>query len=217
MIQHYKKNHKKALISLLNGYPMNWGDHALVTLVSLEGDKITGVGSLSKNQLHPNREYINIYIHPKERQQDIGELIFKDLLSLSKTKKFQVAISSKNTAAVSFLEKGGFLLARKCYTPQLINTWHDLPADAIRAIYRSRWEIELFFKHINQHLTIKTYFSRSEQGVTNQLILAMIAYLLTFLLQQKTKTRWSHFQVLRRLRAVIFEPYERLLALLIPT
>ena len=100
---------------------------------------------------------------------------------------------------------------------RLVTHRHDLPADAIRAIYRSRWEIELFFKHIKQHLTIKTYFSRSEQGVTNQLILAMIAYLLTFLLQQKTKTRWSHFQVLRRLRALIFEPYERLLALLIPT
>ena len=100
---------------------------------------------------------------------------------------------------------------------RLVTNRHDLPADTISAIYRSRWEIELFFKHIKQHLTIKTYFSRSEQGVTNQLILAMIAYLLTFLLQRKTKTRWSHFQVLRRLRAVLFEPYERLLALLIPT
>lgn len=100
---------------------------------------------------------------------------------------------------------------------RLVTNRHDLSADAISAIYRSQWEIELFFKHIKQHLTIKTYFSRSEQGVTNQLILAMIAYLLTFLLQQTTHTRWSHFQVLRRLRALLFEPYERLLALLRPT
>lgn len=88
MIQPYENDYNKQVVTLLKGYPMKWGDRASITLINIDGDTITGVGSLSKNPLYPNREYINIYVHPKERQQGIGKLIFKDLLSLSKTKKF---------------------------------------------------------------------------------------------------------------------------------
>ncbi|BDP86012.1 hypothetical protein EfmAA610_32220 (plasmid) [Enterococcus faecium] len=49
-------------------------------------------------------------------------------------------------------------------------------------MYHARWQIELFFKHIKQHMTIKTFFSQSEKGVQNQLILTMISALLTFLI-----------------------------------
>ena len=92
-----------------------------------------------------------------------------------------------------------------------------LSAEEISAIYQSRWEIELFFKHMKQHLTIKHYFSQSEEGVTNQVILAMIAYLLTYLMRLKLQTKRSIFQVLRTLRTLLFEPFEQLIVHLVPT
>lgn len=92
----------------------------------------------------------------------------------------------------------------------------DLPAHELAEMYRSRWQIELFFKHIKQHMMIKKFYSTSEQGVTNQLILTMIAYLLTYLMKLKTKTKHSVFQIKRLFRYVLFEPFEILFTRLVP-
>lgn len=100
---------------------------------------------------------------------------------------------------------------------RLVTNRHDLSAEEISHIYQSRWQIELFFKHIKQHLTIKNFFSKTEEGVTNHVILAMIAYLLTALLRQKYKFKQSHFQVLRTIRTLWFEPLSYLLECLHPT
>ncbi|WP_343752874.1 transposase, partial [Alkalibacterium iburiense] len=62
---------------------------------------------------------------------------------------------------------------------RIVTNRMDVSAEEISQMYQSRWQIELFFKHIKQHMTIKTFFSQSEEGVENQLILAMIVYLLT--------------------------------------
>ena len=78
-------------------------------------------------------------------------------------------------------------------------------ATDIGNIYKSRWQIELFFKHIKQHMTITTYFSKSEVGVHNQIILAMIAYLLTLLLKIEINTKKTIFQILRIFRELKFE------------
>jgi len=93
----------------------------------------------------------------------------------------------------------------------------DLSAVEIAQMYESRWQIELFFKHIKQHMTIKKYFSTSESGVINQIYLAMIAYLLSFLMKLQTESKKSIFQIIRHLNYLVFEPFERLLAYLRPT
>lgn len=41
---------------------MNWADKALETIVAVDDERVTGLGSLSKSELHPYREYINIYV-----------------------------------------------------------------------------------------------------------------------------------------------------------
>ncbi len=91
-----------------------------------------------------------------------------------------------------------------------------LPAHELAEIYRSRWQIELFFKHIKQHMTIKKFYSTSEQGVNNQLILTKIAYLLTYLMKLKTKSKHSIFQIKRLFSYVLFEPVEILFTRLVP-
>ena len=119
MIKSYEEKHEKQVYSLLNGYPMNWAGQALETVLAVDGEEVIGIGSISISELHPYREYINVYVQPEKRGNGTGTSIFRELFSLSQTKRFQAATSSKNTAAVSFLEECGFHLARKSYTPQL--------------------------------------------------------------------------------------------------
>lgn len=92
----------------------------------------------------------------------------------------------------------------------------DLPAHKLAEIYRSRWKIELFFKHIKQHMTIKKFYSTTEQGPTNQLFLTMMPYLLTYLMKLKTKSKQSIFQIKRLFRYVLFEPLDILFTRLVP-
>jgi len=67
---------------------------------------------------------------------------------------------------------------------RIITNRMDVSAEEISKMYQSRWQIELFFKPIKQHMTIKNSFSKSEEGVENQVILALIVYLFTDLAHQ---------------------------------
>lgn len=119
MIKSYEEKYNKQVYNFLNGYQMNWAGQALETVLAVDGEEVIGIGSISKSELHPYREYINVYVQPEKRRNGTGTSIFRELFSLSQTKRFQAATSSKNTVAVSFLEECGFHLARKSYTPQL--------------------------------------------------------------------------------------------------
>ncbi|MCF1615228.1 MAG: IS4 family transposase [Staphylococcus equorum] len=105
-------------------------------------------------------------------------------------------------------KKGKFL--------RFVTNRFDVTAQEVADMYKARWQIELFFKHIKQHMTVKTLFSR-EQGVTNQILLAMIASLLTSLVKVATGSKKSPFQIKRLLKHLLFQPFEEWLALLTPT
>ncbi|MFL2101496.1 GNAT family N-acetyltransferase [Desemzia sp. FAM 23991] len=100
-------------------YYLIWGEKASFTLLALEEDRIVGVGSLWNNSIHPYRDYISIYIHPDYRKKGIGKELFDQLFLASNTKKLQITIQSTDQQALDFLNKCGFKLARKCYTPVL--------------------------------------------------------------------------------------------------
>lgn len=91
---------------------------------------------------------------------------------------------------------------------RIITNRMDVSAEEISKMYQSRWQIELFFKHIKQHMTIKNYFSKSEEGVENQVILALIVYLLTLLIKLELDLKQTVFHVLRHLRVLQYEPFE---------
>ena len=72
-------------------------------------------------------------------------------------------------------------------------------AEEIAALYKSRWQIELFFKWIKQNLKIKRFIGRSENAVKIQVLAAMIAYLLLRLAQITTHCQLSLQQIVRRI------------------
>lgn len=72
-------------------------------------------------------------------------------------------------------------------TYQFITNNFNLSAGTIAAIYKARWQIELFFKWIKQHLKIKTFFGTSKNAVLTQVWIAMIYYLLLSYIRVKTR------------------------------
>lgn len=80
----------------------------------------------------------------------------------------------------------------------------DLSANEIADIYISRWSIELFFKWMQQHLSIKKFYCHSEQAIHNQIYVAMIAYCLNVLIQLNTNSHRRYLQISRYSKFVIW-------------
>ncbi len=78
----------------------------------------------------------------------------------------------------------------------LVTNLKDLSAENIAALYKSRWDIELFFKWIKQHLRIKKFLGKSMNAIKLQLITAIITYLLIYLFKQVFKDDRSFYLVL---------------------
>lgn len=78
----------------------------------------------------------------------------------------------------------------------LVTNRQDLPAEVIADLYKSRWEIELFFKWIKQNLKIKKFLGKSANAVKIQLITALIAYLLMLIFKIVTQDKRALYLVL---------------------
>lgn len=87
----------------------------------------------------------------------------------------------------------------------LITNRFDLEPDEISDMYKSRWEIELFFKWIKQHVKIKKFFGQSEWAIHNQVFIALITYCLHVLAQQETKSKRTILQISRYLIAALWK------------
>ena len=61
-----------------------------------------------------------------------------------------------------------------------------LPAPTICALYRCRWQVELFFKWIKQHLRIKRFYGTSENAVRTQIWIAISVYVLVAIIKEAT-------------------------------
>lgn len=83
----------------------------------------------------------------------------------------------------------------------------SLSAQEIADIYRYRWQIEIFFKWIKQHLHVKHFFGTGEQAVEVQLYIALITYCLLTLIRQKTRYTGTLLELKRCLCACLYEPF----------
>jgi putative transposase len=81
----------------------------------------------------------------------------------------------------------------------------DSPARVIAKRYQDRWQIELFFKWIKQHLRIKTFLGRSENAVRIQILTALITYLLLALYRKTAHFTGSLWTLLSQVRATLFQ------------
>lgn len=77
----------------------------------------------------------------------------------------------------------------------LITNRFDLSAEEISEMYKSRWAIELFFKWIKQHLSIKKFYGQSEWAIQNQVFIALIVFCLHVLVQLKQEVREKYYKL----------------------
>lgn len=80
-----------------------------------------------------------------------------------------------------------------------------LPALTIAKIYKSRWQVELFFKWIKQHLRIKAFFGTSENAVKTQIWIAVSIYVLVAIIRKRLELDGSLYQILQILSVTLFE------------
>jgi len=88
-----------------------------------------------------------------------------------------------------------------------------LPAVTIAQIYKSRWQVELFFKWIKQHLRIKAFYGTSENAVKTQIWIAVSVYVLVAIVRKRLMLPISLYQILQILSVTLFEKTPILLAL----
>ena len=80
-----------------------------------------------------------------------------------------------------------------------------LPALTVCALYKSRWEVELFFKWIKQHLRIKRFYGTSENAVKTQIWIAVSVYVLVAIVRKRLKLEASLYTMLQVISVTVFE------------
>lgn len=81
----------------------------------------------------------------------------------------------------------------------------SLPALTITELYRYRWQVELFFKWIKQHLRIKSFFGTSENAVKTQVWIAVSVYVLVAIIKKRLNLKASLYSILQILSLTVFE------------
>jgi hypothetical protein len=81
----------------------------------------------------------------------------------------------------------------------------DLPATTIAGLYKFRWQIELFFKWIKQHLRIKSFYGTSQNAVKSQIWIAVSVYLLVAIAKKRLGIELPLYTILQILSVSIFE------------
>jgi len=80
-----------------------------------------------------------------------------------------------------------------------------LPAITIADLYKRRWQVEIFFKWIKQHLRIKRFYGTSENAVKTQICIAVSVYVLVAIIKKRLKIDHSLYTILQILSITLFE------------
>jgi hypothetical protein len=95
----------------------------------------------------------------------------------------------------------------------LLTNQMTLPALTIAELYRCRWQVELFFKWIKQHLRIKAFYGTSENAVKTQIWVAISVYVLVAIIKKRMKLDLSLYTILQIFSITLFEKMPILQAL----
>ncbi len=87
----------------------------------------------------------------------------------------------------------------------LLTNHFELDAKTIADLYKCRWQVELFFKWIKQHLRIKSFFGISETAVKTQIWIAITVYVLVAIMKKRLKLEQSLYTILQILSITLFE------------
>ena len=81
----------------------------------------------------------------------------------------------------------------------------DIPAPTVADIYKQRWQVELFFRWIKQHLQITAFYGTSFNAVKSQIWVALCIYLLVAITRKRLRIQCSLYTFLQILEVNLFE------------
>jgi len=126
--------------------------------------------------------------------------------------------SYENISSEQIIEMKGFYTSKKCplklrrirsrdpetgkYIVILTNHF-DWSPTTIAAVYKDRWQIEIFFKTIKQNLKIKKFFGTSKNAVMTQIWIALITHLLLQYLKMLSVKNWTHYSLMKLLPSIL--------------
>lgn len=134
------------------------------------------------------------YSHPVDKSTGVRSDHTVILTAIDSAKVYPDALRR-----VSYLD----VTTRKRF--QFLTNNFTLPALTIAQIYKSRWQIELFFKWIKQHLRIKAFYGTSENAVKTQIWIAVSVYVLVAIIRKRLGLETSLYQILQILSVTLFE------------
>ena len=141
-----------------------------------------------------NMNYRRLYSHPKDKTKGV----LYD----------QTVMLNGYYAAKDYPDKLRIIKFRDEQTGKvfvfLTNNFH-LQATEVAQLYKNRWDIELFFKWIKQHLKIKSFWGQSENAVKTQVWIAVSVYVLVAIAKKKFMLKQSLYEILQILSLSIFE------------
>ena len=145
-------------------------------------------------RLKRNIKWNRIISHPVDKS--LGLRCDQEILLRSKKLR---KIYPKRLRRISFRDE----ITQRTFV--FITNHFGLPGETIAALYKSRWEIELFFKWIKQNLKIKTFYGTSPNAVKMQIWIAMVVYLELAILKERYRVPQSLSKILHFLEANLFE------------
>jgi len=132
------------------------------------------------------------------KQVDPNGLILKDCIIQLGDGKNEMQYQLR---MIEFLDRNGKKM-------QVITNNFECSAEEIALIYKYRWKIELFFKWLKQHFTVKHFFGTSPNAVVNQILISLISFCLLEFLKLTTQCKRTLFELLKILRECLYEAYE---------
>ena len=159
--------------------------------------KIHQFGAFFVTRSKRNTRWRRIYSSPTDRTTGV---ICDQIIVLTTTKGLKDY--SEQIRRIKFIDK------ETGKTLVFITNNKTLPALTIAALYKNRWQVELFFKWIKQHLRIKKFFGTSENAVKAQIWCAIATYVLIAIVRQELKLKSSLYTLLQILSVTIFEKTE---------
>ena len=120
----------------------------------------------------------------------------------------QTVILSSLASAAAYpdtLRKVSYFDAERNKRLKFLTNNFTLPALTIAQIYQCRWQVELFFKWIKQHLRIKAFYGTSENAVKTQIWIAVSVYVLVAIIRKRLGLEASLYQILQILSVTLFE------------
>src|SRR5436305_541099 len=103
------------------------------------------------------------------------------------------------------LRRVGYLDIERTKRLKFLPNNFALPAFTIAQIYKCRWQVELFFKWIKQHLRIKAFYGTSQNAVKTQIWIAVSIYVLVAIVRKRLRLEASLYQILQILSVMLFE------------